>query len=54
MYTRQIKADAGQQICKEHAVHITAHKLKKTAYAGLAGGVFLHALAGFEVICRRK
>ena len=48
------KADAGQQVCKEHAVHITAHKLKKAAYAGLAWGVFFHALAGFEVVCRRK
>lgn len=48
------KAQAGEQVCKEHAAHIAAHQLEETAYAGLAGGVFLHAPAGFEVVCRRK
>ena len=48
------KADAGQQICKEHAVHVTAHKLKKAADAGLAGGVLFDTLPGLEIVGRRK
>ncbi len=57
MYTRQMtgsKPDTGQQVCKEHPVHITAHKLKKTADAGLAGGVLFDALTGLEIVGRRK
>ena len=46
------KAQAGEQVCKEHAAHIAAHQLEETAYAGLAGGVFLHARPRFEIICR--
>ena len=48
------KPDAGQQVCKEHAVHITAYKLKKAADAGLAGGILFDALTGLEIIGRRK
>ena len=48
------KPDAGQQVCKEHAVHITAYKLKKAADAGLAGSVLFDALTGLEIIGRRK
>ena len=48
------KAQAGEQVRQEHAVHIAADQLKKAAYAGLAGGVLLDALALFEVICGRK
>ncbi len=49
MYTRQMtgrKPDAGEQVCKEHAVHITAHQLKKAADAGLAGSVLFDARPG--------
>ena len=46
------KAQAGEQVCKEHAAHIAAHQLEETAYAGLAGSVFLHARPRFEIICR--
>ena len=48
------KPDAGQQVCKEHPVHITAYKLKKAADAGLAGGVLFDTLTGLEIIGRRK
>ena len=48
------KAQAGEQVCQKHPAHIPAYQLKKAAEAGLAGGVLLDAVSGFEIVCRRK
>ena len=48
------KADAGEQVCKEHAAHIAAHQLKKAAYARFAGRVLFNARPVLEIFRRRK
>ena len=48
------KAQAGEQVCQKHAVHVASYQLKEAADAGLAGSVLFNALARLEIVCRRK
>ena len=48
------KADAGEQVCKEHPAHIPAHQLEEAAHARFAGRVLFNARPVLEIFRRRK
>ena len=48
------KAQAGEQVCQKHAVHVAPYQLREAADAGLAGSVLFDTLTGLEIIGRRK